>query len=196
MNAESKCPYKPKVKAESKCPYKPTENSTEATIADTISQILDPKQPKEELVNTTHTPTTTTTTTARVDLPKCPFEAAALQNPEDEEDLPMTEGCPVSVPKELNSNFNFYYEIPYSDKNDFYFDIMKKLDTKEFLEQTKTLRAMPRHLRNSLFLTKDQTLKAIHEREFTIIYFIYEEIRQKATKFYRQAKFRQLILKP
>lgn len=212
---ESKCPYKHLIPKNST-----NESSTEKTNnnSETVdSSQVDPNKPSDEIKthidkilknpskamgvnnnnNDEEEDLVDTTPIAKPDVPKCPFKAAEMnQDEEDDEDLnPHGGGCPVRYPKELNSNFDYYYEIPFYDKNDFYFEIMGNRDQKEFAEATKWIKTLPRHLRHSLFLTKDEQLNKIHKQnDFTVVYFVFEELRQKANKFYRKAQFRPFIM--
>jgi hypothetical protein len=208
---ESKCPYKHLIPNDSS---NETKTETSNMYSETVeSNIADPKKCPEEIKshidhilknpskamgianNNDEEEVVDTNQITKPDAPKCPFKAAEMNKDEDEdEDASMGGGCPVRYPKELNSNFDYYYEIPFYDKNDFYFEIMGKHDQKEFNELTKWVKTLPRHLRHSLFLTKDPQLTKVHEKDdFTIIYFVFEELRQKANKFYRKAQFRPFI---
>jgi hypothetical protein len=69
---------------------------------------------------------------------------------------------------------------------------MGKIDITEFRKKTKIVRSYPRHLRNSLFI-KDDRIEKIRRKEFTLVFFAYDEIKEKANKFYKQKKYRLAI---
>ena len=69
---------------------------------------------------------------------------------------------------------------------------MGKMDPSEFKKKTKLLRSYPRHLKNTLFI-KDERIDKIRKREFTLVFFAYDEIKEKANKFYKQKKYRLAI---
>jgi len=69
---------------------------------------------------------------------------------------------------------------------------MGKLEISEFRRKTKTLRNYPKHLKNTLFL-KDERIKKIRKKEFTIIFFAFEEIKEKANKLYKKKEYKKAI---
>ena len=69
---------------------------------------------------------------------------------------------------------------------------MGKLEISDFRNKTKTLRNYPKHLRNTLFL-KDERIRKIRNKEFTIVFFAYEEIKDKANKLFKKKVFRKAI---
>lgn len=69
---------------------------------------------------------------------------------------------------------------------------MGKIEITEFRKKTKLLRSYPRHLKNTLFI-KDERIEKIRKREFTLVFFAYDEIKEKANKLYKQKKYRLAI---
>lgn len=70
--------------------------------------------------------------------------------------------------------------------------MMGELDISEFHKKTKTLKSYPKHLRNTLFL-KDERINKIRQKEFTIVFFAYEEIKEKANNLYRKKNYKKAI---
>ncbi len=91
-----------------------------------------------------------------------------------------------------NSDFEFFHNIPYFYKNDYYFNMMGNLDILEFRSKTKLLRNYPKHLKNTLFL-KDDRINKIRNKDFTIVFFAYEEVREKANNFYKKKLYKKAI---
>ena len=73
------------------------------------------------------------------------------------------------------------------------FDLQGTLKRLEFLEKTKKLKNYPRHLKYSLFRNTDEKLEKLREKEFPIVFFIYDEIKEKGNKLYKKKKFREAI---
>lgn len=69
---------------------------------------------------------------------------------------------------------------------------MANMDPNEFRKKTKNLRNYPRHLRNTLFI-KDERIEKIRNREFTLVFFAYDEIKDKANKLYKQKNYKLAI---
>jgi tetratricopeptide (TPR) repeat protein len=64
----------------------------------------------------------------------------------------------------------------------------------EFLIKTKFLRSMPRCLRNSLFLFSDENMIKIRKKkDWPVIYFLYDEIKDKANRFYKKKQYKKAI---
>jgi hypothetical protein len=108
---------------------------------------------------------------------------------------PKASGCPFAsnLRKELNTNFMFYFHIPYYHKYDFYFAVGGNMIENDFINKTKKIREMPRHLKFTLFHYNDEKIKKIRKKDFTTVYFIYEEIKEKAMNFYLEEDYRQCI---
>lgn len=87
-----------------------------------------------------------------------------------------------------NKQFGFFFEIPKFRPFDFIFDLKGQLSRSEFEEKTKMLRSYPKHLLYTLFI-RDEKYKQVRQREFPIIFFLYDDIKQNGGKFYRKGKF-------
>jgi hypothetical protein len=120
----------------------------------------------------------------------CPLEDA-----DKVVDKQKPSGCPFAsnLRKELNTNFLFYYHIPYYHKSDFYFRVGGNMIESDFLNKTKIIREMPRHKKFTLFHFNDEKIQKIRKKDFTTMYFIYEEIKEKAMNFYLEENYRQCI---
>jgi tetratricopeptide (TPR) repeat protein len=180
----------------SKCPYAHTANKEKLMI------------PNEEIVDTsTNTSVTTFHNTQDADILKvnqvCPFKSQSeflRETKNDDDDLDddgymKAGGCPVmKIPKELNTDFEFAYEVPFYHKNDFYFNLRGTCSDKDFLEKSQKIKTMPRHLKHSLFLLKDEVMQKIRgKNDFTQTYFAFEELRNKANKSFSNKNYRQAI---
>ena len=75
---------------------------------------------------------------------------------------------------------------------DFLFDLRGNLSNEEYLEQTKTFRNYPRHMKYSLF-NNDEKITKLRTKEFPIIYFVYDEMKDKGNKLYKKRKYRESI---
>ena len=141
----------------SKCPYQHNMGKEKLMI------------PTEEVVDTTSGETSVVSYANKdADILKvntvCPFKNKSefiKENQEGDDDGEMQSiggGCPVmKLPKELNTDFAFAYEIPFFHKNDFYFNIRGTCTDADFLEKSQKMRAMPRHKKHTLFYLKDVT---------------------------------------
>ena len=70
--------------------------------------------------------------------------------------------------------------------------MMGNLEISEFRSRTRLLRNYPKHLRNTLFL-KDERINKIRNKEFTIVFLAYEEIREKANNLYKKKQYKKAI---
>jgi tetratricopeptide (TPR) repeat protein len=182
----------------SKCPYGHTANKEKLLI------------PNEEIIDTSTNTTTTTFHASQDDAEilkvnqSCPFKSKSefiQQTQAQDEDDDLDEdgyikggGCPMKIPKELNTDFEFAHEIPFYHKNDFYFNIRGTCSDKDFLEKSSKIKNMPRHLKHSLFLLKDEVMQKIRgKNDFTQTYFAFEELRNKANKIFSKGNYRQAI---
>lgn len=114
---------------------------------------------------------------------------------DSEEEKPQG-GCPVmnkGKKDPVNKHFEQYYEIPCFGPYDFLFLLRGSLDTEEWLEKTEKLRGYPRYLRNTLFYQAQEKLQKVHEKEFPMVFFIYDDIKQKANRLYRRKKYKEAI---
>ena len=113
----------------------------------------------------------------------------------DEEDKPQG-GCPVmnkGKKDPVNKHFEPYYEIPCFGPYDFLFLLRGNLEPEEWLKKTEKLRSYPRYLRNTLFYQAQEKLQKVHEKEFPMVFFIYDDIKQKANRLFRRKKYKEAI---
>lgn len=155
------------------------------------------------------TPKTTASTTDKPPQGKCPF---GYDNPSSDKKINTKEedldddvdsdeeqpkgGCPVmnrGKKDPQNKHFEPFFEIPCYGPYDFLFLIRGSLDTEEWLKKTEKLRKYPRYLRNTLFYQAQEKLAKVHEREFPMVFFIYDDIKQKACRLFRRKKYKEAI---
>ena len=111
------------------------------------------------------------------------------------DEIPQT-GCPVmgkyrGDPR--NKDFEPHYEIPLYGPYDFLFFLRGGLSDEKWIEKTKEIRSLPRHLKYTLFYQHQKELQEVHKFEFPRVFFIYDEIRQKALRYYNRKKFREAL---
>ena len=98
--------------------------------------------------------------------------------------------CPFmnSQNKDLrNTKFEYHYEVPLTETiQDFRFNITNY--SKEGIENSKILRNMPRHLRNTIFIKNDK-VEQLRKREFPVLFLLCEEMKEKAYKLYESKKY-------
>ena len=98
--------------------------------------------------------------------------------------------CPFmnSQNKDLrNTKFEYHYEVPLPETiQDFRFNITNY--SKEGIENSKILRNMPRHLRNTIFIKNDK-VEQLRKREFPVLFLLCEEMKEKAYKLYESKKY-------
>lgn len=136
---------------------------------------------------------------------KCPFgytsqnKSGSSTNDEkdssDEDDQPRG-GCPVmnkGKKDPVNKHFEPFYEIPCFGNLDFIFLLRGTLSTEEWLQKTEKIRKMPRHLRYTLFYQAQEKLQKVHEKEFPMVFFIYDDVKQKALRLFRRKKYKEAI---
>ena len=82
----------------------------------------------------------------------------------------------------INKHFNQFYEIPCFGNYDFIFFMRGNLSPEEWLKKTEKLRKYPRHLKYTLFYQAQEKLQKVHEAEFPRVFFIYDDIKQKANR--------------
>lgn len=85
-------------------------------------------------------------------------------------------------------NFDFTHQIPFTGTKDYMFNFMGNFNVNEFRNKTKLLRSFPKHLKNTLFL-KDERIEKIRKKEFTIVFFAYDEIKDKGNNFYKTKNY-------
>ena len=98
----------------------------------------------------------------------------------------------VNKDNKNNSDFEFFDYIPYFHKNEYYFNMMGKLEINEFRSKTKILRDFPKHLKITLF-QKDERIKKIRNKEFKIVFFADEEIKEKANNLWKKKQYKKAI---
>lgn len=52
---------------------------------------------------------------------------------------------------------------------------------------------MPRHKKYTIFNQRDEKLQKIHEKEFPVVFFAYDDIKEKGNRLYKRGKFREAI---
>jgi tetratricopeptide (TPR) repeat protein len=92
-----------------------------------------------------------------------------------------------------NKHFTESYELPKFGPYDFLFNLRGSLEDLEFYEKTKAIRAYPRHMKYTLFYQKDEKLKKVRDAEFARIFFVYDDLKEKASRFYRKKQFKEAI---
>lgn len=91
-----------------------------------------------------------------------------------------------------NKHFDRFYEIQRFGQFDFLFDIRGPYSKEEYLEKTEKFRSYPRHMKLSLF-HNDEKITKLRTKEFPLIYFVYDEVKDKGNKLYKKKKFREAI---
>lgn len=127
----------------------------------------------------------------------CPYrgENKKILSSEDEDESAMNGGCPVrnNIKRDpANCEFEPFFEIPIYGNYDFIFEIKGTVSKEEFNLKTKNIKKMPRHLKYTLF-TQDERIKIIRTKEFPIAYFIYDEVKDKGNKLFKQKKYRESL---
>lgn len=126
---------------------------------------------------------------------------------EDTDDEQPQGGCPVmnksifllifyNIAKKDPANKLFEtpnYEIPFFGPFDFIFNLRGGLSNKEYQEKTKQIRSYSRQMKYTLFSHNDENLKKLREKEFPIVFFAYDDIKDKGNKLYKKKKFREAI---
>lgn len=52
---------------------------------------------------------------------------------------------------------------------------------------------MPRHKKYTLFNQRDEKLQKIHEKEFPVVFFAYDDIKEKGNRLFKRGKFREAV---
>jgi tetratricopeptide (TPR) repeat protein len=123
-------------------------------------------------------------------------EAMTTDNKSDDEENAPTGGCPVmnNTKKDpANKHFERYYEIPRFGPFDFMFLMRGMLEDEEYFEKTKKIRHYPRHMKYTLFYQNQEKLQKVHEKEFPMVFFIYDEIKEKGNRMFRRKKYREAV---
>lgn len=76
---------------------------------------------------------------------------------------------------------------------DFLFSLRGLLEDEEFFEKTKKVRSYPRHMKYTLFYQKDEKLQKVHKSEFPRVFFVYDDIKEKGSKFYKKKQYKESI---
>ena len=150
------------------------------------------------------------------DRPKCPFGFTSSKPKTKQPSSPSTDdgeknkdkdddissddepqgGCPVmnkGKKDPQNKHFEEFYEIPCFGPYDFIFFLRGNLDTEEWLKKSEKIRNYPRYMKYTLFYQAQEKLQKVHEAEFPRVFFIYDDIKQKANRFFRRKKFKECI---
>lgn len=61
----------------------------------------------------------------------------------------------------------------------------------DFADSTKQLRNFPKHLKYTLFA--NDKIKQFRQKDFSFVYFFYEELKKKGNRMYKKNKFRESI---
>ncbi len=93
----------------------------------------------------------------------------------------------------MNKLFEPGYEVPYFGPFDFIFELKGGLNRKEFEEKTQKLRSASRQLKYTLFSHTDENLKKVRDKEFPIVFFVYDDVKDKGNKLFKKNKFREAI---
>jgi len=93
----------------------------------------------------------------------------------------------------MNKHFDHYYEVPFYGPFDFMFGLKGELNPTEFEEKTKKLSGYSRQLKYTLFSHSDENLKKVRDKEFTMIFFVYDDVKDKGNKLFKKKKFREAI---
>ena len=105
-------------------------------------------------------------------------------------------GCPVMGKYRgdpVNKHFEPHYEVPLYGPYDFLFFLRGGLTDEQWIEKTKKIRSLPRHLKYTLFYQHQFELQEVHKYEFPKVFFIYDEIRQKGIRYYNRKKYRETL---
>ena len=93
----------------------------------------------------------------------------------------------------VNKHFEPSYEIPFYGPFDFIFGLKGGLTNKVYEEKTKKLSSYSRQMKYTLFSHNDENLKKIRDKEFPIIFFVYDDVKDKGNKLFKKKKFREAI---
>jgi hypothetical protein len=197
------------MEAKQSCPYSNFKNKMS-----NIASFFGAGRGEEEIVNTTKDTSgfsfdaekglELSNIKARPEVSKCPYsetqekkeKAQKQSKSDDEEESQPSGGCPVMGQKRKdpeNKHYQPYFEIPRFGQYDFLFVMPGGLEQEEFLEKTKKLRAMPRHLKQTLFFQAQEKLQMAHEKEFPVIFFMYDDLKEKGNRLFKKGKFREAI---
>lgn len=142
---------------------------------------------------------------------KCPYSTSQLKenkaenkeksplqtkNNSDDEEEEAKGGCPIKNIKTTDPENKLYtrsWELPYYGAFDFMFEMRGLLSNREFQEKTCKLRGFNRHLLYTLFNQKDENLNKVREKEFPMVFFIYDDIKVKGNKFFKKGLFKEAL---
>jgi len=112
-----------------------------------------------------------------------------------DEDQKTGGGCPVlnKVKKDpINKHFEPAYEIRRFGPFDFIFELRGILNSQDYNEQTKIISSYPRHMKYTLFHNDDK-IKMVRTKEFPMVFFVYDDVKEKGNKLYKKKKYREAI---
>jgi hypothetical protein len=73
------------------------------------------------------------------------------------------------------------------------FNLRGSLEDEEFFKKTTKMRSYPRHMKYSLFYQKDEKLQKVRQAEFPRVFFVYDDVKEKANRFYRKKQYKEAI---
>lgn len=92
----------------------------------------------------------------------------------------------------MNKHYESHYEILRFGPFDFMFDLRGGLSKEDFIEKTKLLNSFPRHMKYTLF-HNDEKIKKVRTKEFPLVFFVYDEVKDKGNKLFKKKKYREAI---
>jgi hypothetical protein len=92
-----------------------------------------------------------------------------------------------------NKHYEEAWELPFYGPFDFMFDLRGALNQEEYREKTSKLRSYNRHLLYTLFNQNDEKLNKVREKEFPMVFFIYDDIKIKGNKYFRKGKYKEAL---
>ena len=103
-------------------------------------------------------------------------------------------GCPFMNARNhepKDKKFDYHYEIPMVETvRDFYFNQINY--TRDKLKEATWVRNMPNYLRNTLFI-KNKKIEEIRKKEYSVIFLIIEDLKEKVYEMYSQKKYQSAI---
>lgn len=132
---------------------------------------------------------------------KCPYSNNKKPKQNGNSDISDDEeekqgGCPVMNKTNTdppNKHFSESWELPQYGPFDFMFEMKGLLSIKEWKAKTVKLRSYSRHLLYTLFNQNDEKLNKVREKEFPMIFFIYDDIKNKGNKYYKKGKLKEAL---
>lgn len=135
---------------------------------------------------------------------KCPYKGETENTNEKketkEEDVSDDDepqgGCPVMNQKSIDPPIKHYeeaWDIPYFGPFDFMFELRGLLSNEEWKEKTSKLQSYNRHMLYTLFNQNDEKLNKVREKEFPLVFFIYDDIKIKGNKLFKKGKYKEAL---